>query len=165
MSMTAPLKEGQEKGVYMKFPISTILAAVDFSEPSDMALDAAIGLAKQFGAELHLVHAYSIPIPMVTPYEVAIPNVYLEETRKAANKHLQERLDKAKQAGLSAEAHLTEGVPHLAIDEMAKSVGAQLIVMGTHGHTGFTHMLLGSVAERTLRHAPCSVLTVKGDGD
>jgi nucleotide-binding universal stress UspA family protein len=147
----------------MKLPIKTILVAVDFSEPSEAALDAAIGIAKQFGAELHLVHAYSIPIPMVTPYEVAIPDVYLDETRKAAQDRLAKCLEKAKQAGLTAEAHMTEGVPHIAIEEAAKSVGAQLIVMGTHGHTGLTHVVLGSVAERTLRHAPCSVLTVKGD--
>ena len=65
-------------------PIRTILVAVDFSEHSDAAADAAATLAKQLGAEVHVVHAFDLRIPMLTPYEVAIPEPYIEESREAA---------------------------------------------------------------------------------
>jgi nucleotide-binding universal stress UspA family protein len=145
----------------VKQPIQTIIVAVDFSEPSTAALDAAIDLAKIFGAELHVVHSYEVPIPAVSPYEVAIPDAYLEETRKAAGERLSRATARASEEGLRAESHLAEGPAAPAIVRAAEEVGADLIVMGTRGRTGFKHLVLGSVAERTLRHASCSVLTVK----
>jgi universal stress protein E len=63
--------------------------------------------------------------------------------------------------GIAATPHLSEGPAAPAIVGLAERLGADLIVMGTRGHTGLRHVLLGSVAERTLRHAPCSVMTVK----
>jgi nucleotide-binding universal stress UspA family protein len=143
-------------------PFRIILTAVDFSECSDSALDVAIGLAKTFGAKLHVVHSFELPIPAVSPYEVAIPDAYLEETRKAAQRRLEEAGARARAQGLEVQTHLTEGSPSPAIVRVAEKVGADLLVMGTHGHTGLKHLVLGSVAERTQRHAPCSVLTVKG---
>ena len=62
---------------------------------------------------------------------------------------------------MSATSHLSEVPAASAIVDLAEELGADLIIMGTRGHTGLKHVLLGSVAERTLRHAPCSVLTVK----
>lgn len=153
-----------EEGADME-PIRTIVAAVDFSELSDQALEAAIDLAKQFGAELHLVHAFDVRVPLVTPYEVAIPTSFIEEARRAAKRKLDAHEERAKEAGLTVHAHLTEVPAATSIAEVAEEAGADLIVMGTHGHTGLKHVVLGSVAERTLRHAPCSVLTVKRRGE
>jgi nucleotide-binding universal stress UspA family protein len=146
----------------MQQPIRTILAAVDFSEPSDRALEAAIHLARSFDARLHVIHSFELPIPAVSPYEVAIPVAYLEETRNAAAQRLAAAVATAREGGVEAESHLAEGPAASAIVHLAEEVAADLVVVGTHGHTGLKHLVLGSVAERTLRHAPCSVLTVKG---
>jgi universal stress protein A len=145
----------------MKQPLETILVAIDFSKPSQAALEAAIELARVTGAKLHVFHAFELPIPAVTPYEVAIPSAYLEETRRAAQARLAQALERAAAAGVDAESHLGEGAAAQAISKAAEELDADLVVMGTHGHTGLKHIVLGSVAERTLRHAPCSVLTVK----
>jgi universal stress protein A len=138
-----------------------ILVALDYSEHSAHALDMAVELAREFGAELHLVHAFEIPVPIVTPYEVAIPENYIEPVREEATRRLQEARDKVAAQGLEVKAHLTESPAASGIVRVAEEIGADLIVMSTRGNTGLKHLLLGSVAERTLRMAPCSVLTVK----
>ena len=143
--------------------IRKILAAVDFSEHSDHALDAAIALAKTFGAELDVIHAFDLPIPLMTPYEVAVPDSYLNEARSAAAQKLAAAAERVAGEGIQGKSHLREVPAAPAIAEAAEEIGADLIVMGTRGHTGLKHIVLGSVAERTLRIAPCSVLTVKGD--
>lgn len=145
----------------MSGPFRTILAAVDFSEASDAAIETAIELAKRFEASLHAVHCFELPIPAVSPYEVAIPDQYLEDSRRAAQDRLAEAVERGASQGVEMSSHLEEGSPSAAVVRVAERIGADLIVMGTHGHTGLKHLVLGSVAERTLRHAPCSVLTVK----
>ena len=141
--------------------IRKIVVAVDFSEHVDPVLDAAVDFARQFNAELHLVHAFDVRIPLVTPYEVAIPTAFIEEAREAAASKLDALIRKVAAEGVTATSHLSEVPAASAIVDMAEELEADLIIMGTRGHTGLKHVLLGSVAERTLRHAPCSVLTVK----
>ena len=141
--------------------IEKILVAVDFSDDSQAAVTAACDLAKQFDAELHVVHAFELATPLVSPYQVAIPDLYLAESRSAATLRLDEVVSKLSVDGIEAQPHLTEAPAAQAIARTAEEVGADLIVMGTRGMTGFKHFVLGSVAERTLRLAPCSVLTVK----
>ena len=87
----------------------------------------------------------------------------ITEARDQAAKELQAAVAKAEKAGLSVKSHLAEVPAAQAIAHLAEELGVDLVVMGTRGNTGLKHVLLGSVAERTLRHAPCSVLTVKGD--
>jgi nucleotide-binding universal stress UspA family protein len=145
--------------------IGRMVVAVDFSEYADRALDAAVAFAKQFGAELHLVHAFDVRIPLVTPYEVAIPTAFMEEARDAAASKLDSLIQDVAVEGVTAIPHLSEVPAASAIADLAEELGADLIIMGTRGHTGLKHVLLGSVAERTLRHAPCSVLTVKASSD
>jgi nucleotide-binding universal stress UspA family protein len=142
-------------------PIRTIVAAVDFSPHSVQVVDAAVTLAKQFGARIRLVHAYDIPIPLVSPYEVAIPEPYLEETRRVAAEKLGALVDRVAAEGVAVDSLLTEVPAAPAIVRAAQDSQADLIVIGTRGHTGLKHLLLGSVAERTVRLAPCPVLTVK----
>jgi universal stress protein A len=142
-------------------PIRSLLVAIDFSDHSAAALDAASALAKSLDAELHVVHAFDLRIPMITPYEVAIPEPYIEESRRAAEDHLEKAGAGARAQGLTVHTHLAEAPAAQAIVQTAERVGADLIVMGTRGHTGLKHLVLGSVAERTLRLAQCSVLTVK----
>jgi nucleotide-binding universal stress UspA family protein len=142
-------------------PPRRILAATDFSGPADGAVELAATLARQFGAELHLVHAYYIPLSAMAPYDIEIPDTLIREGREAARKRLGAAADDLRGRGISATAHLEEGPACPAIVERARALGADLVVIGTHGYTGLRHALLGSVAERTLRLAPCAVLAVK----
>ena len=141
--------------------VSKILVAVDFSENSARALETAIDLAKKFGASIDLVHAYDIPIPAVYPYEVTIPDSLITESRRIATEKLATDKKTVEEAGITAETHLAEVPAAGAIVRVAEELGSDLLVMGTRGNTGLKHIILGSVAERTLRHSPCSVVIVK----
>ena len=140
-----------------------ILVAIDFSEYSQRALDEAVVFAKKFGAELHLIHCYHVyPEESVGfPYNVSVPANYEREIRKAATAHLAGWLEKVTAQGIRAEQHVAMDRPSHGIVALAEKLSADLIVIGTYGLTGLKHVLLGSVAERVIRHAPCPVLTVK----
>ena len=141
--------------------VNTLLVATDFSSHSEAAVRAAVNLAKAFKATVHLVHAFDTPIPIFTPYEVVVPDAFLEQARESATRSLNASRDKIQAEDVSVKTHLTEGPAAPAIARAAEELGADLIVMGTRGNTRLQHVLLGSVAERTIRMAPCSVLTVK----
>jgi len=142
--------------------LRSILVATDFSDHAAAAVAAAIALARQFQAELHWVHALELIVPMFEPYAVALPEDFLGDARRAADA----RLKAAQEAtGLPGSHYLGDSPPHLAIADRAAEVSADLVVIGTHGLTGLRRALLGSVAERTVKSSPCSVLTVKGTLD
>lgn len=141
--------------------ITKILVAVDFSPASSRALLRAIDLSKSLGASLDLVHVLDVPAPSVSPYGVVTSDSDFGEIRSVARSKLDALRQQLVSRGLEAYAHFAEPPAASAIDELAQRLEADLIVMGTRGNTGLRHVLLGSVAERTLRHAPCSVLTVK----
>lgn len=145
------------------FPPKVVAVGVDFSDPSAEAVAAASELAQEFGAALHLVHALDLRIPFVTPYEVAVPDAFLESARQAALDRLGALVEEKRAAGLEVKAHLASSPPAAALTEVAEQIHADLLVTGSRGLTGLKHVILGSVAERTLRHAPCSVLTVRHD--
>lgn len=141
--------------------IRTILVPVDFSEHSAKALDLAIDLAKTFRAKIYLLHCYQVQPLGVTPYGIVIPESFDREIREAAGRHLGEWREKAAAEGIETEAALSGLFPSIAIGDTAAQIRADLIVMGTRGLSGIKHVMLGSVAERTVRIAPCPVLTVK----
>jgi nucleotide-binding universal stress UspA family protein len=145
--------------------IRKILVPVDFSDHSARALEEAIGLAKTFRAEMHLLHCYRINpgaiTPAMAPYGIVIPESFERDVRMAALRRLSEWRDKVSAEGITVQEHLTAHFPSEEIVAMAEKLPADLIVMGTSGLTGLKHVLLGSVAERTIRLAPCPVLTVK----
>jgi nucleotide-binding universal stress UspA family protein len=143
------------------FPPKAIAVGVDFSDPGAAALEAARELATEFGAKLHLIHALDLRIPFVTPYEVSVPDAFIESAREAAQEKLDALCQEVRQKGVEVESHLASAAPASALSEAARQIGVDLIVTGSRGLTGLKHVVLGSVAERTLRHAPCSVLTVK----
>ncbi len=150
------------KGDAPEFPPRAILVGVDFSDDSVAAVDTASLLAREFGATLHLVHAVDLRIPLVTPYEVAIPDTFVDSARAAAEKRLGEVAERVRASGVgTVELHLASAAPAYALADAAEDIGADLVVTGSRGLTGLKHVILGSVAERTLRHAACSVLTVK----
>lgn len=143
--------------------IKRILVPVDFSRYSLKALDYAAELAKPLGAEL-------IAVFVVEPIYYAMPDLIgtgmgsvggvLEEQRANARGELDKLAQRQAQLGRSLRTLLRSGVAHQGIAEAAKAVKADLIVMATHGRTGLTHALMGSVAERVVRTAACPVLTV-----
>jgi nucleotide-binding universal stress UspA family protein len=141
-----------------------ILVATDFSEPARLALDAAIALAKRSGAELHLCHAVDIALPLAEPHGFVLPVEWVSEARRIARGKLDEEVARVRAQGLTTSAQLGDGPAAYAIAEHARQLGADLVAIGTHGHTGLKHVLLGSVAERTIEHAPCSVWVVKAGG-
>jgi len=140
-----------------------LLVATDFSEPAARALDAALALAAKRGAELHLMHALEVALPLFEPYAVVLPADWVGEARRLAQEKLAEAQELVKARGLTGTTHLGDVPAAHAIAERARALDADLIVVGTHGHTGLKHALLGSVAERTVEYAPCSVWTVKGE--
>ncbi|MEM7410145.1 MAG: universal stress protein [Myxococcota bacterium] len=142
-----------------------ILVPVDFSGHAAQALDTAIALAKRFDGSIDVLHSYPIAVGAMTPYGVPFPDTLEKDWRAAAQRTLDAWGEKVSAAGIPVRVHLTSLPASEAAVELAEDEGIDLIVMGTRGLTGLKHVLLGSVAERTLRHAPCAVLTVKADPD
>jgi nucleotide-binding universal stress UspA family protein len=139
----------------------TILVPVDFSSHSDRALEYAVDLARALGARVHVLHVYHVPIYGGVGDFASAQLALMEIVREGAQKGMDDTVEKVRASGVAVEGHLAEGFPAGQIVETAGRVGADLIVMGTQGRTGLEHFMLGSVAERTLRTAPCPVLTVK----
>jgi len=142
-----------------------ILVPVDFSEPSRAALDYAAELARMLGASIDVLHIWEAPA-FVAPGSLAehpfdsVP--LLELVRKNAETGLERFVSEASKRGIviqSARAEL--GSPVHAIVAAAKAGKYDLLVLGTHGRTGVSHALIGSVAERVVRHTSCPVLSVR----
>lgn len=143
----------------------TLLVPLDFSDHSSAALDLAIELARAAPGKIHLLHAYEVPLGAIPPYGVALPPSLIGQVRDAAARRLEKSAQRVEAAGVACETHVLHAAPANAIVEAATSTGADLIVMGTRGLTGVKHVLLGSVAERTVRTAPCPVLTIRHPSD
>jgi len=144
--------------------IHNILVATDFSEPSEAALLYGQALAARFGATLHVLHiTQNIYISTLGAenYAAIAPELQ-QQIESDARKRLEELLvDSDKSGPPTVPAVLTSPSPAFAIIDYAKDHGIDLIVMGTHGRGAVTHLLMGSVAERVVRLAPCPVLTVR----
>ncbi len=141
--------------------IAKILVPTDFSEQADRAVETAESLAKSVGAEIHLLHVVHLPVTAVTPEAGVVPVGFWQDLRGFAQKKLDAARAAIEQQGLRCRAEIVEDVPGFAIAAAAKRLDADLIVMGSRGLTGLKHVVLGSVAERTVRSAECPVLTVK----
>ena len=146
--------------------IETILLATDFSEAASKALDTAVEFAKKFEAQLVIVHAYRVEIPMASPMMAGayvLPKGFFEEIGNHARAHVETVAKEVEARGVNAVGVAVEQSAAEAIIEEAKSRPADLIVMGTRGLTGLKHIALGSIADRVVRIAPCPVLTVGGE--
>ena len=143
--------------------VRRILHATDFSAASSAAFKRAVEMSKTGRAELLLVHVLPLVFPVMTDGYVS-PKVY-EDLEAAARADGQKRLDrlvgKARQAGARVTGLLLEGVPHERIAQTARAKKADMVIIGTHGRTGFAKLILGSVASRVIAISPCPVLTVR----
>jgi nucleotide-binding universal stress UspA family protein len=141
-----------------------ILAATDFSSPSRRALETATELARKSRASLVIAHV----LPSVGPIgsEGWVPPKMYEEMEAAVRKSAQRRLDaaveRARRRRVRVKGLLLSGMPQDVLARTARRERADLVVIGTHGRTGLSRLLMGSVAARVIGTAPCPVLTVRG---
>lgn len=138
-----------------------LLVPTDFSPPSERAWDLARRLARAVGAEIVLLHVFVPP-----PYAGApFPDAQLVEVYAQGRTWVEEQLatwaGTARHEGLTVKTLLRDGVAHREIVAAARDEGADLVAIGTHGYSGVERLLLGSVAEKVIRLAPCPVLAVR----
>jgi nucleotide-binding universal stress UspA family protein len=140
-----------------------VLFASDFSKASARAFATSLSLAKAYGATLTVLH-------VIAPFTPIMPEQYVGsqtwdqidlQVRERAKRELATLAARARKAGIRATGLLAEGEPARQIVRMARSRKAALIVVGTHGRTGFTRLFLGSVASRVVAMAECPVVTVR----
>jgi nucleotide-binding universal stress UspA family protein len=144
-----------------RFRIKKVLVPVDFSNCSREGVRYAIAFANEFGAKIILLHAtylgYVYSCDGTAIYDIA---GLQKAARKAAERKMHELVQSVNFGAVKFETAFTDGSPVIDICAFAKDHDVDLIITSTHGTTGFTHVLMGSVAEQVVRHAPCSVLVV-----
>lgn len=146
-------------------PFKKILWPTDFSEPSLKALEAAEEMARHFFAELHLVHVVP-PVPVVigqnpgapTPFS---PEKYEQQLAEAGQHSLKKLSEEKVWEDLKVQHHVARGQPADEIVRVAEEVGADLIVIATHGTTGWRRLVFGSVAGKVVQAADCCVMTIR----
>ena len=153
-----PSEQGGLGMVPASLQLKRILVPVDFSEPSEKALRYAGKFAEQFGAAVTLLHVIQ---PMVYPADFGYPPTPVDED-EIVRQRIGERLEgMAGKLPTTAQSLIRFGQPYQEINAAASELGTDLIIIATHGRTGFKHVLMGSTAERVVRHAPCPVLIVR----
>jgi len=141
--------------------IHRILVPFDFSKYSEKAFAWALAMAEQWGARLRLLHV--VPLPTYPPnvlgvhFNVADVEASLQTDAEA---RIQEVVSRAGQPAVPIDTQVIRGEPFTDICRVAEQEKIDLIIMGSQGRTGLSHVLLGSVAERVVRYAPCPVLVV-----
>lgn len=146
--------------------ITRILVPVDFSPPARRALRYATMLAQRAGARLTLLYVVEdVIVPGAWGPEVYVPDIteLLRTLVATANRRLATMTAQTEARGVAASKSVITGRAAPAIVDYAANGRFNLIVMGTHGRTGLSHAIMGSVAERVVRQAHCPVLTVRGD--
>jgi universal stress protein A len=139
--------------------IRHILAPTDFSQLSKQAVTYAFELAQNVDAKLSLLHVIEVPVYAI---EVSLP---LEDLEQDARRELSRLLPEAESAHVAVTRLVEMGVPSQKILETAAAEQVDMIVMATHGRAGLSHLIMGSVAERVVRTAPCPVLTIRPPGE
>jgi len=143
--------------------IDNVLVPIDFSKRSREAIEFALPLVKQFGANLHLVHVFAPDYPLASM--VALPLIVPElEIGKRVRRHLKDVARKYAIELRPENIHAVKGRPFEEICRLASDCSIDLIVCSTRGNTGLKHLTLGSTAEHIVRYSPCPVLVVR-DGD
>lgn len=142
-----------------------ILFPTDFSERAAAAWPYAVGLAMDGGAELHVLHVVTPPVLGASlEAMVAVPQALVDDVLAESQGVVNEMAGSVRALGVKTRVHTSIGDAASEIVAYATDQGIGLIVMATTGRTGLAHVVLGSVAERVVRHATCPVLTVRHDG-
>ena len=140
--------------------LKKILVPVDFSFGSERAVEKAAELARAMDASVELMHVYQLPVFALPDSSITVSPTYIADLTDRAQRALEKHRDALQADGIEASTKLMEGMPAQAIVEHANDIAAEMIVMGTHGHSGFKRFLLGSTAERVVRMATVPVLSV-----
>ncbi|OQZ04787.1 MAG: hypothetical protein B6D34_02205 [Candidatus Brocadia sp. UTAMX1] len=151
-------RKGGEKHM---ISIRNILCPIDYSVYSEMALKYAIEFAEKYQAKLYLMHVLDIRVYDINNPELYNINVVDEETVEKLRERLLRCVNEDTRGRISVEALIIQGVPFAEIIKVSKEYRIDLIVIGTHGRTGLSHAIMGSVAEKIVRKAPCPVLTIR----
>jgi nucleotide-binding universal stress UspA family protein len=138
-----------------------ILVPIDFSPYAEQALGYAIALAQKLQARLTLLHVIQPPLVAGADMGVWPSSTFLQDLEAAITGDLEGYLARVTAAGLTGEMVVIHGVPFQQILDTAQARQVDLIILGTHGRTGLAHVLLGSVAEKVARLAPCPVLIAR----
>jgi len=138
--------------------IESILFATDFSEDAEQAERVVAKWAKRLGAEVEIFHAIRETAVLFAPYAVAGSSDWEGELKESAMLRIESVRSRFEQAGVSAKSKVVYGLASEEIIKRAEVTGADLIVMGARGYSALQRFVLGSVPQRVLRHAPCSVL-------
>jgi len=143
--------------------IKTILHPTDFSESSRHAMEYALSLAENFGAQVHVLHVIEEVASAMYFDMLQTPPLaqLMQDIEEQARKALADVVPPDRLGGKKPEYIVRKGAPFLEIIRCADEIGADLIVCGTHGRTGLKHALFGSVAEKVVRKASCPVLSVR----
>lgn len=144
-----------------------ILAPTDFSQGSQEAMRVAIRLARDTGSQLVVAHGWYVPAIAYGSEPYTFSSDMIQAMADDARRSLDAAVEDAKRQGAEAvEGVLFTGMPPWSrlVETVESDPAFELVVMGTHGRTGLKRVLLGSIAEKLVRHAPCSVLVVRGDG-
>jgi nucleotide-binding universal stress UspA family protein len=144
--------------------LNRILVATDFSTCSHEALEYASELARRFAAELHLLHVADDPHNVFPHAGGTIPVEELARAEAETDAALRRSAEVLEREGRQVQRSVVRGVPFVEIIRYAREHDIDLIVVGTHGRTGLQQALMGSVAERVVRKAPCPVLVVRASG-
>lgn len=136
----------------------TILVPIDFSANATRALDYACDLAAKLGATVHLVHGLGAALPELN---VALSEQMLRSLTDGSKLALDQLATERRAKANIGQVLVVPGDARDAILSTARDLGADLVVMGTHGRRGFSRMVLGSVADHIVRRAPCPVLTIR----
>lgn len=145
----------------MSAEIRRVLCTTDFSAAANKAVRQAVRIAQQLGAEVHLLHAYPVPsIPSPAGGDFS-PQQLTAQLAESAETEMRREVREWNKRQISVVPHVAAGPPADVIVETAKEIGADMIVVGTHGRTGLAHLLIGSVAERVIRTATVPVVTIR----
>ena len=140
--------------------LKQILIPIDFSDYSDQALRWGVSLAQKYGAQLLLLHVIPEVLEEVSARESAGEQLVIDLTAEV-EAQLHEIARQGLKEGVAVDVRVADGEPADAILRMARQEKVDLIVMGTHGRTGLSHLLLGSTAEAVVRASACPVFTVR----
>ncbi len=145
----------------MVIQILRILVPLDFSRHADPILEWALHLAQEHRSKIVLLHVYHLPVEFQQLEGAYLPADFWTNVKQEAGQQLERHAEQARARGIEVEAVVREGYPATVIVDEIENLNIDLVVIGTHGRTGLKHLLLGSIAERVVQHAPCPVLTVK----
>lgn len=141
------------------FNIRNIIVPTDFSNLSFTAFDYAKDIAKRWGAKIHVVYVLEKQPPFLAMRSLDVnEDQVMKSMEEQAKKQLEDTVKKFGKTDLDISPVLLKGVDYEELVKYSKKIKADLIVLATHGRTGFIHTLIGSVTEKVVRHAKCPVL-------